>query len=78
MMLVHGALEHECRCTGEVCVLVIRNVLHVPSMEHNLILLFIMRAGSVEMNDVPNIHYEHLTVDDHSVSFEHSDLRIHL
>ena len=35
-----------------------------------------MRASSIVINDVPNINCEDTTVDDHSISFEKSDLRI--
>ena len=56
----------------------IRNSLHVPSMDHNLITPFIMRAGGITINDVPKIHCKDPIVSDHSVSFDHSDLRIPL
>ena len=37
-----------------------------------------MRAGGVKVNDVPKIHCNNPSVDDHSISFENSDLRIPL
>ena len=45
-------------------------------MDYNLKPPFIMRASSIVINDVPNINCEDTTVDDHSISFEKSDLRI--
>ena len=39
---------------------------------------FILRADSVIVNNVPMIHCEDPAVDDHCVSFEHSELRIPL
>ena len=56
----------------------VRNSIHVTSMDHNLIPHFIMRADGVIVNDVPKIHCEDPVVDDHCVSFDHSDLRIPL
>ena len=47
----------------------------VPSIDHNLISPFMMRAGGVTINDFPKMHCEDPTLDDHSFSFEHSDLR---
>ena len=61
-----------------MCTLVIRNALHAPSTDHDLMPPFIMRASIVAINDVPKIHYEDPIVDDHIISFEHSDLMIRL
>ena len=68
--IVDGDLVHDCPCTGEVYVLVIRNTLHTPSMNHNLIPPFTVRAVNVTINDVPKIHCEHPMVDYHSISFD--------
>ena len=76
--VVDGSLAYDCPYTGEVYVLVLRNALHVTSMDHNLIPPFIMRAGSVTINDVPKMHCEDPIADDHSIFFEHSDPRIPL
>ena len=75
---VDGALGHDCTHTRKVHVLVIRNALHVTSKYHNLIKPFIMRAGVIIVNDVSKIHGEDPIVDDHSVSFDQSKLRITL
>ena len=74
--IVDGALACDCPCTGKVFVLVIMNALHVLSMDHNMIPHFIMRFGGIVVNDVPKIHCEDPMVDDHSVSFDRSSLRI--
>ena len=73
--IVEGALAHDCPFTGEVYVLVLRNALHVPSTDHNLILLFIMRSSSVAINDAPKIHCGDPAVDDYCVLFDQSGLR---
>ena len=56
----------------------LRNALHAPSADHNLIPIFIMRAGGVTINDVPKIHCKDPVLDDHSISFYHFDLPIPL
>ena len=55
---------------GEVCVLDLTNALYVPSMDHNWIPPFIMRASSVITNDFLKIHYKEPSVDVHGISFD--------
>ena len=74
--IVDRAFACDCLCTGEVYFLVIRNSLYVPSTDHKLTLPFIMRSGSVSINDVPKIFFDCLIVDDNSISFESYDLWI--
>ena len=76
--IVEGALAYDCRYTCEVYDLVVRNTLLVPSMNHNVIPPFIMRAGGLIVNDFPKIHCEDSTVDDHCVSFDSSNVQIPL
>ena len=56
----------------------VRNALHVPSTDHNLILPVAIRAGGIVVNDVPTIHCEDPVVDNHCISFDASDLWIPL
>ena len=56
----------------------IRNTLHVPSMDHKMIPHFIMRFVSVTNNDVPKSHCEDPVINDHSISFNRCDLCIAL
>ena len=74
VMIVGGNLACHYPYSGEVYVLVIRNALHVPSMDHKLIPPFIMRYGGVTTNNFPKIHCEDPIVSDYGVSFEHSNL----
>ena len=55
--------------TTENHTLVLCNALYVPSMEHNLIPPFMLREMGVTVNDVPKIHKEDPTVDDHAITF---------
>ena len=74
--IVDRDLAYDYPYPGIAYVLVIRNSLRVPSMDHNLIPLFIIRAGGVIVNYVPKIHCEDHAVDIHCISFDASDLRI--
>ena len=56
----------------------IRKVPRVPSIDHNLIPPFTMRAGGVAINEVPKILSEDPEVNDHGVYFEHSNMQITL
>ena len=60
-------------------ILIVQNALYIKSMEHNLIPPFIMHAGGeVIVNDIPKIHCDDPTVDDHCIRFKDIDLRIPL
>ena len=71
--IVDGAIAVDCHTTGETKLLMVRNALYLPSLVHNLIPLFIMRAGGVTVNDVPCIHCAEPTDDDHCILFSNSD-----
>ena len=47
--LVDAAVRYDCPYDGKVYILVIRNALYVPAMDHNLILPFIMREAGVKV-----------------------------
>ena len=59
-------------------ILVLQNALHVPSMDNNLIPPFMLREMGVTVNDVPKIHKEDPTVDDHVITFVEMGFRIPL
>ena len=71
--IAEGDLAYDYPYSGIVYVLVVRNALHVPSMDNNLIPPFIMRAGGISVNDIQNIHCEDLAVYDHCVLFHQSN-----
>ena len=54
----------------------VHKALHVLSMEHNLILPFIIREAGVTVADTPKIHATSPTVQHHSTLFEEYNLRI--
>ena len=54
--IVDAALQYDDPYTGKETVLIVRNALHDPAMQHNLIPSFIMReAGGITVNDTPKI-----------------------
>ena len=59
-------------------ILVLWNALYVPSMDNSLIPPFMLRKMEVTVNDVPKIHKEDPTVDDHVITFIETRFRIPL
>ena len=76
--IVDAAIQYECPFQGTVCILVIWNCLHVPTMTNNLIPPFIMQEAGVEVNDWPKIHSIDPSVEDHSIYFSESEFQIPL
>ena len=68
--IVDGAVVYECPYTGEIYVLIVRNTLHIPHLQNNLIPPFVMRAAVVTLNYTPNIHIKDPTIDDHCITFK--------
>ena len=56
-------------------ILIARNILSVPSMDHNLISTFILSESGLTVNDTAMIHLNELYVDDHAIIYPNSDLR---
>ena len=76
--LVDAAVKYECPYDGKAYILVLRNALHVPNMDINLIPPFMMREAGVQVNETPKIHMTHPTEDDHAIVFPETGFRIHL
>ena len=76
--IVDAVIAYDCPYTMKTYIIVGHNILHVPSMDMNLIPPFILREAGVEIYDIPKIHVKELTVDDHSIYFNAADLRIPL
>ena len=58
--LVDAAVKYESSFDGKEYILVIRNALHVPLMNYNLMPPFMIREVGIRLRDTPKIH-----VDDH-------------
>ena len=76
--IVDAVVKWICPHTDETWLLLMKNALHVPSMNHNLIPPFAMRETGIRANDVPKIHCEDLNEDDHTLCFKDNDLKIPL
>ena len=76
--LVDGMVKYDNPYNGKSYILVLRNALYVLLMEHNLIPPFMLREMGVTVNDVPKIHKEDPTVDDHAITFVEMGFRIPL
>ena len=62
-----GALAYDCPYTHKTYILIGRNVLSVPTIEHNLIPPFILREAGLIVNDTAKIHRKDRTIDDHAI-----------
>jgi len=77
--IVDAAVAYDCPYTGETYLLIMRNALYVPSMDHNLIPPFIMREAGLTVNDVPRIHCGgDVTRESHCIVSKDPSLRIPL
>ena len=76
--IVDAAIAYDCEKTCKTFVLIMKNALHVPTMERNLIPPFIMREAGLQVNDVPRIHSEDLTEESHCIIDKKLGLRIPL
>jgi hypothetical protein len=60
--LVDAVLKYNCPHEDKSYILLVRNALHVPSMDHNLIPPFMLREAGITVNETPKIHKENPTV----------------
>ena len=65
--IVDAAIAYDCPYNFKTYILIARNALHIPSMDHNLVPPFIMRAGGVKVNDTAKIHCDDPSIDDHCI-----------
>ena len=75
--VVDCAIAHDCPYTGLTRVIMMYNVLYIPQMTHNLIPPFVVRRRGHVINDVPKIHIDTPSEEDHSMYFADEDVRIH-
>ena len=76
--IVDAAIAYDCDIFKKTYILIARNVLHISSMENNLLPPFIMREAGVKVNDVPKIYISDPDNDDHSIVFPDEGVRIPL
>ena len=61
------AIAYDCLYQKKTFLLIIKNALHVPSINHNLILPLILDEAVLEVDTKPKIHSKNLSVDSHSI-----------
>ncbi len=77
--IVDVAMAFDDPITTRTFILVMRNALYIPSMEHNLIPPFIMREASLYVDETPKFQLaDRASIDNHCVYDPESGLRIHL
>ena len=76
--IVDAAMAYDCPIQGKTYILLMRNVLSIPELAHNLIPPFILREGGVIVNECPKSQSVDPSKEDHSLFFSESGLRIHL
>ena len=76
--IVDAVLQYDDPYNGVTYMLIIRNALHVPSMNNHLIPPFLMREAGIIVHDTPKIHLDDPTVSDYSMCFDNSNFRIPL
>ena len=73
--IIDVAIAYNYQYKKTTYMLIASNALLMPTMEHNLIPPFIMRAGGVIVSDVPNMHCVDPTIEYHCIWFKNSDLK---
>ena len=73
-----AAVAYDCTWSQTTYILIARNILSVPSMDHNIIPPFILREAGITMNDTAMIHLNEPSIDDHVIICPNSDMRIRL
>ena len=76
--IVDAAVAYDCPFTHKTFILIGRNILHISTLDHNLLPPFILREAGLVVNDKPKIHSDMPTVEDHSIYAPDVDLRIPL
>ena len=74
--IVDAVIAYDCPKSGQTYLLVVRNALCIPSMEHNLIPPFILRESGLVLYDTPKIHCNVPSAEDHSMFDEEKGPRI--
>ena len=65
--IVDAAVVFKDPYNGDIYFLVMQNALYVESMDHHLIPPFIMQEAGLVVNDIPKIHCQHCSQEDHSI-----------
>ena len=67
--IVNAAVAYDYPWSQITYILIAKNILSVPSMDHNLIPSFILREAGLTVNDTAMIHLNEPPIDDNAISF---------
>ena len=76
--VVDGVIAYECEYTGNTKLLMIRNALHLLSMNNHLIPPFMMRLAGLKVNECAKFLADDLTISHYFIYFPKEDVRIPL
>ena len=76
--IFNAVLAYDCPISGKTTLLVARNAFLVQSMNHTLILPFIVREAGLKVKEQAKIHVEEPTKENHSIYSSEINLRIAL
>jgi hypothetical protein len=76
VQLVDAAVRYD--RDGRVYIRLIQNALYVPSLDHNLLPLYMMREAGVIVKDTPKIQLDDPSEEDHALTFFETGFRIQL
>ena len=74
--IFHAAAAYDCPWSQTTYILIARNILSVPSMDHNIIPLFVLREAGLTVNDTAMIHLNKPSFDEYAIICPNYDLRI--
>ena len=72
------AIAYDDPYSSRTFLLVMRNALLIPSMDHNLLPLFLVREASLFLDETPKFQSTDLTRNNHTIFDEETGMRIHL
>ena len=76
--IVNAVVAYECPWSQTTYILIERNIISVPPMDHNIFPPFILREAGLAVNDTAMIHLNKPSIDDHAIICPNSDLRIRI
>ena len=76
--IVDAAIAYECPRRAQTYILLLRNALHIPEMEYNLLPPFLIREAGLSVDECPKYQSPSPSIENHSIHIETSDLRIPL
>ena len=72
--IVDAVIAYDCPYSGRTYMLVIRNALHIPSMDHNFVPPFILQEAGLRVKEVPKNQCNEPSIEDHSIYDEDTGL----